>query len=58
MDSFQITTSPLLRQFATRLDPQTIQVTTKLGVATIIRADFDPVSFPADEDLQEDFCAI
>ncbi|WP_440788512.1 hypothetical protein [Pseudomonas aeruginosa] len=49
MDSFQITTSPLLRQFATRLDPQTIQVTTKLGVATIIRADFDPVSFPADE---------
>ncbi|AGL46122.1 MULTISPECIES: hypothetical protein [Pseudomonas] len=55
MDSFQITTSPLLRQFATRLDPRTIQVTTKLGVATIIRADFDPVSFPADEDLQEDF---
>lgn len=55
MDSFQISTSPLLRQFATRLDPHTIQVTTKLGVATIIRADFDQKAFPSDQDLQEDF---
>lgn len=55
MDSFQISTSPLLRQFATRLDPQTIQVTTKLGVATIIRADFDQKAVPSDQDLQEDF---
>ena len=55
MDSFQISTSPLLRQFATRLDPQTIQVTKKLGVAPIIRADFDKKEFPSDQDLQEDF---
>ncbi|HHH9441227.1 TPA: hypothetical protein ACP32N_003164 [Pseudomonas aeruginosa] len=55
MDSIQITTSPLLRQFATRIDLHTIQVTTKLGVATIIRADFDQGAFPSDQDLQEDF---
>ncbi|MBM3105682.1 hypothetical protein IIE18_11075 [Pseudomonas sp. V1] len=55
MASIQISTSPLLRQFATRIDPQTIQLTTKLGVATIIRADFAPDAFPSDVDLQADF---
>ncbi|MDF9779170.1 hypothetical protein [Pseudomonas baetica] len=55
MQSSQVRTSPLLRNFATRLDDTRIQVTTKLGSQTVVRADFIPSLFPSEANLQHDF---
>jgi hypothetical protein len=55
MQSSQVRTSPLIRNFATRLADTRIQVTTKLGSQTLARADFVPGTFPTDADLQHDF---
>ncbi|MHC5195154.1 hypothetical protein ACYSUW_15465 [Pseudomonas frederiksbergensis] len=55
MQSSQVRTTPLLRNFATRLDDARIQVTTKLGSQTVVRADFIPTLFPSDAILQHDF---
>jgi hypothetical protein len=55
MQSSQIRTSPLIRNFATRIDETCIQVTTKLGSQTVVRADFIPGTFPSESELQHDF---
>lgn len=55
MQSSQVRTSPLIRNFATRIGETCIQVTTKLGSQTVVRADFIPGEFPTDSVLQHDF---
>lgn len=57
MQSIQINTAPLIRNFATQIDNGRIQVTTKLGTQTLVRAAFARATFPSDEDLQTAFLA-
>lgn len=54
-NSFQIRTTPLLRQFATEIGPGMIEVTTKLGPETLSRATFASVEYPAELDQREPF---
>lgn len=55
MQSVQIITSPLLRNFATRMPNERIQVSTKLGSQTLVRVDFLPASYPDSSEQQLDF---
>jgi hypothetical protein len=57
MQSIQINTAPLIRNFATQIDNGRIQVTTKLGTQTLVRAAFARATFPSDVDLQTAFLA-
>lgn len=52
MQSSQINTSPLLRNFATRMPDKRIQVSTKLGTQTLVRVDFPPSTYPDNCDQQ------
>ena len=53
--SIQIHTAPLIRNFATLLDDASIQVTTKLGTQTLVRAAFKSTTFPSDSEQQLNF---
>lgn len=55
MPSVQINTSPLLRNFATLMPNACIQVTTKMGPQTLLKAEFPPDEYPVDSDLQLQF---
>ena len=55
MNSYQIHTAPLVRNFATRIDESCVQVTTKLGTQTLVRANFMSSSFPDEVEGQIDF---
>lgn len=55
MTSSQILTTTLLRQYATSCPGDRIQVSTKLGTVTLVRADFPQANFPTDEVLQAAF---
>nr|WP_011923267.1 hypothetical protein [Pseudomonas fluorescens]CAM96501.1 hypothetical protein pQBR0469 [Pseudomonas fluorescens SBW25] len=55
MPSVQINTSPLLRNFATLMPNTCIQVTTKMGPQTLLRAEFPPADYPVDSDQQLQF---
>ncbi|WP_137188005.1 hypothetical protein [Pseudomonas asiatica] len=55
MPSIQVNTSPLLRNFATLISDTSIQVSTKLGTQTVLRAEFPPATYPATSDLQLQF---
>lgn len=57
MQSIQINTAPLIRNFATQIDDGCIQVTTKLGTQTLVRAAFARSTFPSEADLQPAFLA-
>ncbi|MBM5458927.1 hypothetical protein H8F21_15275 [Pseudomonas sp. P66] len=52
MRSSQINTSPLLRNFATLITTTSIQVSTKLGSQTVLRAEFSPSTYPDNADQQ------
>ncbi|MGP0171057.1 hypothetical protein ACSVIJ_04165 [Pseudomonas sp. NCHU5208] len=54
-NSIQIHTAPLIRNFATLLDDASIQVTTKLGTETLVRAEFKCTTFPSDTNQQLNF---
>ena len=54
-NSIQIHTAPLIRNFATLLDDASIQVTTKLGTQTLVRAAFKCTTFPSESDQQLSF---
>jgi len=54
MSIAQIRSPSALRQFAIRAGAQ-IEVSTKLGPQTLLRARFDEVDFPSDEELQASF---
>lgn len=54
MPSAQVITSPVLRQFAVAAG-LSIEVSTKLGHRTLVRATFLPGDFPSDEELQTSF---
>lgn len=47
MSSKQISTGPTLKQFATMLQPDEVEVTSKLGPATISRVRFRQLELPA-----------
>jgi hypothetical protein len=55
MKSIQVTTSPLLKQFATVLSEDELALTSKLGTNTISRVRFKSLAFPADEAEQLNF---
>lgn len=55
MNSAQVQTSPTLRNFATRISETNIQVTTKLGGQTLVRANFPPSSYPEEAERQLEF---
>ena len=55
MQSLQIQTAPLIRNFATRIDDACIQVTTKLGTQTLVRAEFERSTFPTESEQQMSF---
>lgn len=53
--SIQITTSPLLRQFAVETQPRVIEVTSKLGNTTVSRTSFSVDDFPSSQEARESF---
>lgn len=55
MQSVQINTSPLLRNFATRMPDKRIQVSTKLGTQTLLRVDFPLATYPETSTQQLEF---
>ncbi|MCK1788668.1 hypothetical protein [Pseudomonas violetae] len=55
MQSIQINTSPLLRNFATLITPTSIQVSTKLGTQTLVRAEFTAANYPPTSEQQLQF---
>lgn len=55
MTSVQVMTTPLLRQFATKMDTGFIEVATKLGPSTISRSTFAQADYPSDESLRRAF---
>ena len=54
-NSFQIRTTALLRQFATAIGPDMIEVSTKLGPQTLCRATFAIVEYPTESEQREVF---
>ena len=54
-NSIQISTGPLLKQFATRLSADEIALTSKLGTSTVSRIRFKRLSYPNDIADQEEF---
>lgn len=55
MNSRQITTGPTLKQFATLLNENELEVTSKLGTSTISRVRFRQLDYPTQHDLQISF---
>lgn len=55
MQSAQVSTAPLVRNFAIVMPDARIQVCTKLGSITLVRADFPSTSYPTDDELQRSF---
>ncbi|MAG65023.1 MAG: hypothetical protein CMK74_04010 [Pseudomonadales bacterium] len=53
--SIQITTSPLLKQFAVETQPKVIEVTSKLGNTTLSRTTFSADDFPSSQEGRESF---
>lgn len=54
MSTAQVRSISALRQFAIRAGSQ-IEVSTKLGPQTLLRARFDEADFPSNEELQASF---
>jgi hypothetical protein len=54
MPTAKVLTSPVLRQFAV-MSGSSIEVSTKLGPQTLVRATFDQNEFPSEEELQTSF---
>lgn len=55
MNSRQIITGPTLKQFATWLDEEELEVTSKLGTSTVSRVRFRQLDYPTQHDLQLSF---
>lgn len=55
MVSVQIQTAPLVRNFAIPLAGSAVQVCTKLGPLTVMRATFDLKNYPIDAEEQRQF---
>lgn len=56
-NSIQVSTGPLLKQFATKVGEEEVALTSKLGTTTVSRVRFKRISYPRDLATQEDFVA-
>tara|TARA_R110002124_G_scaffold128157_10_gene288644 strand:+ start:18154 stop:18456 length:303 start_codon:yes stop_codon:yes gene_type:complete len=55
MSSTQITTTALLKQFATYVESDEVTITSKLGTSTVSRVRFKRLSYPSSHNDQECF---
>lgn len=55
MASTQITTTALLKQFATMIDDDEVTLTSKLGTSTVSRVRFKSLNYPSTAEEQECF---